>query len=289
MKTIYLNAGDAAIALNFKVGSATLARSVIQTYQPELESILTTPHGDGNGTAYPEGMSVDTIRWHGKVSKCDPSDKGVVLLIVRDPVEKFRSACAEDNITDVGLHLDWLESNPEMPRRMHFWPQSRFLQSVDAKLYRFAEDLDALATDAGLTLPLPNITGEHNRPKPDFTPDELVRVQAIYADDITLFESITEAGQTWTAPPAPPEPVYVPQEVSKLALAQAIFADSGLRLMSLLTLVPPEMKDEVEEFLMLSQHIERSHPQIAPLGALLGYDTPEKLDAIFTLAKDVTI
>tara|TARA_R110000803_G_C11814663_1_gene301163 strand:- start:78 stop:488 length:411 start_codon:yes stop_codon:yes gene_type:complete len=94
------------------------------------------------------------------------------------------------------------------------------------------------------------------------------------------------------SPLTPEERAYlesIPSEVSKLALAQAIFADSGLRLMSLLTLVPVEMKDEVEEFLVLSQHIERSHPQIAPLGALLGYDTPAKLDAIFTLAKDVTI
>lgn len=116
------------------------------------------------------------------------------------------------------------------------------------------------------------------RPSPDQTVPEM-QAEAIAAGYVKSPQSAEEISRYRNTP----------QQVSKLALAKAIFADSGLRLMSLLTLVPPEMKDEVEEFLMLSQHIERSHPQIAPLGALLGYDTPEKLDAIFTLAKDVTI
>tara|TARA_R110000772_G_scaffold167853_1_gene279566 strand:+ start:935 stop:1345 length:411 start_codon:yes stop_codon:yes gene_type:complete len=80
----------------------------------------------------------------------------------------------------------------------------------------------------------------------------------------------------------------IPQQVSKLALAQAIFTDSGLRLMSLLTLVPVEMKDEVEEFLVLSQHIDRNHPSVEPLAALLGYNTPEKINDIFILADQIT-
>ena len=43
--------------------------------------------------------------------------------------------------------------------------------------------------------------------KPTPTPEQVARIQAIYADDITLFESIAEAGQTWIAPPAPTEPL----------------------------------------------------------------------------------
>ena len=84
----------------------------------------------------------------------------------------------------------------------HFWPTSRLL--VDGcKLYRFESDLDDVATELGLTLPLPNITGTGTGTKPDLTPEQLARVEAIYADDIALFNSITEAGQVYVSPPQP--------------------------------------------------------------------------------------
>jgi hypothetical protein len=105
-------------------------------------------------------------------------------------------------------------------------------------------------------------------------------------ESYTFTQAEIDAGITYVTTP---KPASVPSRVSKLALAKAIFDDSGKRLMSLLDLVPAEMRDDVEEFLMLSAYIDRSHPQIEPLGVLLGYDTPEKVDAVFIKAETTEV
>jgi hypothetical protein len=60
--------------------------------------------------------------------------------------------------------------------------------------------LDEMAIEAGLQLPLP-VVNESGPDKPDLTPEQVARVEAIYADDIALHNSITEVGQVYVAPP----------------------------------------------------------------------------------------
>jgi hypothetical protein len=187
MKNIYLDTPNAAIALNFKVGSSTLARAVIAAHHHELNGKLS----NGTSVHYPAGKSANNTRWQGICPKVDAAERPVVLLAVRNPVEKFRSACAECNITDVDAKLTALEKGRE--RDIHFLQQSRLLQKT-TKLYIFPDHLDDLATEAGLELPLPDIDGGHNRDKPNLTTEQLSRVQKIYSMDIALFESITSPG-----------------------------------------------------------------------------------------------
>lgn len=184
MQTTYYQTPTHAVAVNYKVASASLARAIIATYHPDTDSVLTTPPGNGNGTDYPDGHNADTIRWHEQCPKIDPSEREHVVLLIRDPIEKFRSACAESDITDVDALLDKLEAGDS--RNVHFWPQSRF-EGI-TKYYRFESDLEQMANDLGLDWPLPNITkpGGSKTPKPNLTPDQLTRVKTIYAEDLAL-------------------------------------------------------------------------------------------------------
>ena len=188
MKSQYIKSGVAYFALNFKAATSSIARAIVSAHYAEIEDNL------NNNTSYPKGRSIDNSRWHSQLPKTEDPD-ATVVLIVRDPVERFRSACVETGKTpDEAL-------SEQGQKNSHFWPTSRLLVS-GCKLYRFETDLDAAATELGLTLPLPNIDGG-NGEKPTLTVGELARVQAIYADDIALFDSITNAGQVWVTPPTP--------------------------------------------------------------------------------------
>lgn len=197
---IYYDAGEVAIAANYKVASASLARAVIKAHHPEFESLLTSAPGKGKGTAYPEGRNADNWRWHGTCPR--GRDNAVpALLVVRDPVEKFRSACAEARIENVDTLLDELATGEN--RNIHFTPQSRFLsEGRELRLYRFETDLEQLASDAGLEWPLPQIgpAGHNGAEKPDLTADQVARVEALYADDISLHKSIKTPGQVYASP-----------------------------------------------------------------------------------------
>lgn len=221
MRSVYFDTPAAAVAVNYKAGSSSLARAIIAAHHPRIEAVLTTPHGSGTGTAYPVGFGPDTIRWHGQCPKVAPLDRPVTLLAVREPLDHFRSACAESRIENVDAKLAELEAG--WGRDPHFWPQSRLLQGNAVRLYRFPLDLDALALAAGLSLPLPDIDGGHGRPKPVLNESQAARVLALYADDVALFASITEPGQIARVNNAssslPP-----PREISKLTLKRRMDA-----------------------------------------------------------------
>lgn len=215
MKSQYIKAGSAHFALNFKAATSSIARAIVSTHYPEIEDNL------ANNTSYPEGMSVDNSRWHSQLPKTEKPE-GEVILIVRDPVERFRSACAE-----TGKSPEEALSE-QGQRNNHFWPTSRLL--VDGcKLYRFESDLDAAATALGLSLPLTNIAGD-NPPKPTLTAEEQAQVESVYADDIALYESITEAGQVWTKPPIPATDEMKAAKIAELERARWDAEVAGLTL-----------------------------------------------------------
>lgn len=154
------------------------------------------------------------------------------LIPVRDAVERFRSACSQSRIDDVDALLTQLETgggdfgvnNIPAIESYHFRPQSDYLYpDSTVKLYKFPEHFDALGAEAGLTTPMPvvNDGDSQNPPKPDLTAEQEARVQAIYADDITLFDSIAGAGQELVVPPAPPIPVADEAKTAKIAAYDA--------------------------------------------------------------------
>lgn len=197
MKALYYDTPNAAVAVNFKAGSATLARAIISAYHPGVETLITTVHGDGRGTAYPEGLQVNDVRWHAQCPKVNPQERPHVVVALRDPVERFRSACAESAITDVDAILNGLETDG-FGRNVHFWPQSRLVEE-GYRLYRFPDYLDKMAEDLGLALPLPNVP-TRGIEKPVLSPEQEGRILSIYAEDRKLFDYTTRAGKPYRVP-----------------------------------------------------------------------------------------
>ena len=181
---MYFITPNYSVAFNAKVGSSTLARAIIAAFHPEQEHLIQT-------ATYPEGKGPDTnqVQWLCP-KETEPSKP--VVLIVRQPVDRFRSAMAQTNQTDVEAALVALEEDGEIqfPRRkrklrkdIHFQHQHELLNGGTA--FRL-EDLDSAATLIGLPLPLPTMN-EASRPKPDLTPEQEARVLAYYGSDAALY------------------------------------------------------------------------------------------------------
>jgi hypothetical protein len=199
MKAFALNSGK-TIAIVYKVGTSTLSRAIIEQEQPDQLDILLNGTRWGSGTSFEQGYN------HRFVKRTEVDGKEL-LFPVRDPVERFRSACAQ--VWKAGplkdKTLEELIADAPTSINPHFRPHTFFLDKYrnasQVKLYKFPEHFDQMATDAGLTLPLPVVN--ESGTKPDLTPEQVAQVEAIYADDIALFNSITAAGQIYVFPPVP--------------------------------------------------------------------------------------
>ena len=176
-----------SVAVNPKVASSTLARAIIAAFHPEQESLLQT-------AAYPEGKGPHNVQAHWLCPK-EMEPTRPVVLVVREPLDRFRSAVAQVGIADIDAAIDALEQDREVqidrPRKRlrinpHFSHQHELLRGGTA--FRL-ENIEAAATLIGLPLPLPSIN-EAARPKPDLTPEQASRVLAYYAADAELYAGL---------------------------------------------------------------------------------------------------
>ena len=118
-----------------------------------------------------------------------------VILISRDPVERFISACVETGTNPLRVLKQFREKKKRIDE--HFWPTSNWL--VDGcRLYKFEEHLQDAVEDLGLNWPMVKIAGK-NIKKPELKKEFREEVETIYAEDIALHKSIKKAGQIWTA------------------------------------------------------------------------------------------
>lgn len=179
------------IAILLKSGSTSIAKAVIDAKHPDVVAVPISFPNDGRGANRPG--------WQGVCPRIESPT--TTYAAIREPIDRFRSAFAQTRQSDVDATIARLESgdwfNP------HFFPQARL--QISAKLYRFPEHLDELAIDAGLG-EIPAINDEATNANPDkpiLTSEQTARLEALYADDIALYGSITEAGQVYTLPPIP--------------------------------------------------------------------------------------
>jgi hypothetical protein len=107
-----------------------------------------------------------------------------MACLVRDPVERFRSACARQNVTpEVGLSRVTVD--------VHFWPlQLIGVIHPNVTHFRFPDQIDACAEWLGLETPVPQLNEEADENKPVLTAEEEAAVRAAYAADIALWESL---------------------------------------------------------------------------------------------------
>ena len=104
-------------------------------------------------------------------------ERGGLGVIVRNPVERFRSMCARHTQKTVEDHLIVPQYGP-----MHSDGCSTF--------FRFEDELEAAAEWLGLSLPILHLAAADDDNKPTLTPQQEARVREIYAADISLWESL---------------------------------------------------------------------------------------------------
>lgn len=189
----YLRCGEKLFALNPKVATSSFARAIVARWHPAIEQMIAT-------AAYPPGQSADTGQWQLLVPyRTRPA--GEVVCLVRDPVERFRSAMAQVGITDVDATLEELanetgnhpEYAPARGRRLlsedvHFRAQSVY-SGDPIRYFRFPDQLEEAAAALDLALPLP-VINEAGGAKPTLTAEQEQRVREWYAADVALWESL---------------------------------------------------------------------------------------------------
>jgi hypothetical protein len=104
--------------------------------------------------------------------------------MVRDPIERFRSACARQNKTvEEGLGL--------RDSDVHFWSlKDMGLLESGVTYFRFPDQINDCAEWLGLPTPVPQDNEETEELKPVLAAEELTAIRLAYADDIALYESL---------------------------------------------------------------------------------------------------
>jgi hypothetical protein len=179
-----------------KSGCSTLSRAVIKAFQfSDNETIE-------NG-AYPSGKTADNSMLQSFANKEKYPSKPI-LAMVRNPIERFRSAVAQFQTTDVDAVINSLVNGSTFiadgirgreinaSTNPHFKPQIMWVNST-TKLYKFPEHLNEASIEIGFILPLPQINAAHFQ-KPTLTEQQNAILESYYAEDIVLFNSITSPG-----------------------------------------------------------------------------------------------
>jgi hypothetical protein len=151
-----------AILLIPRTGSHSLVIAAIDAWWPGMRL--------ENGEQHPAVFIPLQENWDGSNQS--------TAIVVRNPVERFRSLCAHRPEMTVDEHLENLCYGP-LP------------QGIFARHFRFEDGLDAAAEYLGLPVPLPQIDATDEADKPLLTAEQESRVREIYSDDVALWESLS--------------------------------------------------------------------------------------------------
>lgn len=198
--SIFFTLPNCYIVFNAKAGSSSVARMILRDYYPDIET--------HNKITCQNLCPKTTI----------PDNDKPILLLVRDPISRFKSVIAQFygvNIDSIlynlvtGGFVDYTTSYDNRHIQMypqnniHFAKQCKVFMSNSApnsvvKLYKFPDHLENLIIDAGLSLPIIDINKSRHE-KPILTPEQESKVLDYYASDKLLFDSIKEPGQIYVA------------------------------------------------------------------------------------------
>jgi hypothetical protein len=142
--------------------------------------------------AIPEESRTPQQGWHpinatthtiGSPLQVDEPAEGLCCL-VRDPVDRFRSACARQGVSvEDGLLLQ----NSDV----HFWTlESMGLLAEGVTHFSFPGQINDCANWLGLETPVPQLNEEPEANKPTLTPEQEAAVRAAYSADVALWESL---------------------------------------------------------------------------------------------------
>ncbi len=190
------------VPLNAKAASSSVVRRIIAAHYPEMEERLKRAH-------YPPGLNADSVQLHGFVPDTDKPDRPVAML-VREPIDRFLSGVAylrmdldeairslRDGVTAKASRGGKHFRDIVVQRNVHFIKQSR-LPYGETHLFRFPEHISQMAALLGIgPLPKINITPA---PKPPVSQSQRDAILDYYADDVALYNSITQPNTVIVAP-----------------------------------------------------------------------------------------
>lgn len=145
-------------------GSHSLALTALVTWFPDKHSEYLAAVATGE-------------TWHPAAFIPAPINADEVAMVVRNPVERFRSMCSHRPDRSIDEHLNSPCYGPLPPGPF-------------ARLFRFEDQLNACAEWLGLPVPLPQEDATEEANKPTLSEEQLTRVREIFADDIALWESL---------------------------------------------------------------------------------------------------
>jgi len=149
-----------AVMLIPRNGSHSLAISAMRTFWPDIAI---------SDESHPATFFGEEEWWNGANQN--------VAIVVRNPIERFRSMCAHRPQKTLEEHLDNPVYGP--------LPSGNFV-----RYFRFEDQLNEAATWLGLPTPLPKEDATDEANKPILTIEQEIKVREIYANDIKLWESL---------------------------------------------------------------------------------------------------
>lgn len=253
--------GNKALLFTPRTGSTATARAILTAHYPEKLSFT--------GWRLPPGVSEPPLQR--VVPNGQPAPDAALAVVLRDPVERFRSACARANIT-AAEGLAQLSQGHGTAIAM-LAPVSNLLRNTDRgciTFFRFPDELGSLAEWLG-TGPIGPENASDPGTKPDLTPDELAAVETAYAEDIELF----------TNPPQPESPPVPVREIPKLVLMRRLEALGKWEQFKALLAAQPTLDDAF----WLAQTLMTDDPlfvQYAPVLKAQLEMTDEQFDALLS-------
>lgn len=153
-----------AIYLTPRSASHSIAAACLESFWPDL---FDKYHNDN----HPMHPAAYIYSMEGFIEQSD------LAIILRNPIERFRSMCAHKPNISLEDHLN----KPVY----HSLPQNKWI-----KIFLFETQLQECADWLGITIPLQKIDSTKEKDKPILTPEQETIVRQIYADDLTLWESL---------------------------------------------------------------------------------------------------
>jgi hypothetical protein len=188
----YFVCGNRLLAFNGKCGSSTFVWAILRQFYPEIVKEL------DETTRWKDGGKTEDQMLHRWVPKRANPYKMPVAQIVREPVDRFKSAVAFMNLVEragtVDAIIDDLLNETatidgmggSIAANFHFRPQYRFR----GELYYFRMDqMQDCADWLGIKVPLKTIN-KCRRSKPELTKSQEDLIRDYYSDDVELWESI---------------------------------------------------------------------------------------------------
>jgi|5_EtaG_2_1085323.scaffolds.fasta_scaffold00140_59 hypothetical protein len=192
----YFICGNRLLAFNAKCATSSFSWAILRQYHPEVVEQLKKDQ-------WANGQSVENQMLHRWVPKRFSSRGFMVAQIVREPVERFRSAYGfmglGKRIGSVDAVLDDLINETHaldsirgtIASNIHFRPQNRF--DGDITFFRM-DQLQDCADFLGIEVPLTRIN-QTKVEKPILTLAQEKTIRDYYAEDVDLWDSLQESNK----------------------------------------------------------------------------------------------